>query len=246
MDLREAVAGFSTDTRRYRPWHLAPPAGLQLHGAVDGNEVWGASSRLEARVDIHFQGGGHRVFVGEDLQGDLRIRLRRSRALVYIGHRGKLPGLEIDSWQDDDLIVVGNDVTTAGPNHWVSGGQAAPARPLLVVGDDCMFSRDIVLRNADGHPVFDRGCEVQHNLPRGGLFIEPHVWFCERAAVLKDVTVGACAIVGFNAVVTRDVPRFGVAQGMPARCSVRADRVWARATGEPSRQAARRWAALYG
>ena len=243
MDLREAVAGFGTDTTRYRPWHESPPAGLRLHGSTEGQQVWGEASRLDARVEIHFMGGsGHRVFLGEGLQGDVRIRLRRSRALVWIGRRGLLPGLEIDSWQDDDLVVVGNDVTTAGPNHWVSGGQAEPARPVLVIGDDCMFSRDIVLRNTDGHPLFDLPVQVQHNLPCAGLFIEPHVWFCQRAAVLKDVTVGACAIVGFNAVVTRDVPRFGIAQGMPATCTVRADRVWARATGEPSRLAARHWA----
>lgn len=75
--------------------------------------------------------------------------------------------------------------------------------------------------------MLDRDSGDITNVPARGIFIEPHVWLGERSAVLKDVTVGAFARVGFGSVVTRDLPRYAVAQGVPATWRVDSTRYWA-------------------
>ncbi len=72
------------------------------------------------------------------------------------------------------------------------------------------------------------------------------MWIGERAAVLKDVTVGACSVIGFGTVLTQDMPRFALALGVPARCKPRPGRIWARATGDVHRRQAEAWAAQFG
>jgi acetyltransferase-like isoleucine patch superfamily enzyme len=47
--------------------------------------------------------------------------------------------------------------------------------------------------------------------------IEDEVWIGEGAVILKGVTVGRRAVIGANAVVTKDVAPYTVVGGIPAR-----------------------------
>jgi acetyltransferase-like isoleucine patch superfamily enzyme len=49
------------------------------------------------------------------------------------------------------------------------------------------------------------------------IVIEDDVWIGYRAIVLKGVTVGRGSVVGAGSVVTRDVPRYAIVAGVPAR-----------------------------
>lgn len=47
--------------------------------------------------------------------------------------------------------------------------------------------------------------------------LEDDVWIGAHALVLRGVTVGRGAVVGAGAVVTKDVPRYSIVAGVPAR-----------------------------
>ncbi len=53
--------------------------------------------------------------------------------------------------------------------------------------------------------------------PRGDISIGSDVWIGCRAVIMPGVTIGDGAVVGACAVVTHDVPPYGVAVGVPAR-----------------------------
>ena len=52
---------------------------------------------------------------------------------------------------------------------------------------------------------------------RGGVSIGEHSWLGTRVTVLDGVRIGKHAIIGAHALVTQDVPDWGVAVGTPAR-----------------------------
>ena len=52
---------------------------------------------------------------------------------------------------------------------------------------------------------------------KGPVIIEDNVWIGEGACVLPGVHIGRNAIVGANAVVTRNVPAYAIVGGVPAR-----------------------------
>ena len=57
-----------------------------------------------------------------------------------------------------------------------------------------------------------------HRPGRGSpIRLEDHVWIGSGAIVLGGVTIGEGAVVAAGAVVTKDVPPFSVAAGVPAR-----------------------------
>lgn len=60
-------------------------------------------------------------------------------------------------------------------------------------------------------PVLDQGITCQ------GIVIEDGAWIGTGACVLDGVRIGKGAVVGANAVVTKDIPPHSVAVGMPAQ-----------------------------
>jgi acetyltransferase-like isoleucine patch superfamily enzyme len=61
-------------------------------------------------------------------------------------------------------------------------------------------------------PISQQGLHL-----KGGIRIEDNAWLGARVTVLDGVTIGRDAIVGAGAVVTKDVPAFAVAIGVPAQ-----------------------------
>ena len=51
----------------------------------------------------------------------------------------------------------------------------------------------------------------------GDIVIEDDVWLGLNVCVMDGVTIGTGAIIGAGAVVTKDIPPFAIAGGVPAR-----------------------------
>lgn len=52
---------------------------------------------------------------------------------------------------------------------------------------------------------------------KGPVIIGKNVWVGDKATILPNVNIGDGAIIGANAVVTKDVPPYSVAVGNPAK-----------------------------
>jgi acetyltransferase-like isoleucine patch superfamily enzyme len=88
----------------------------------------------------------------------------------------------------------------------------------VTIGDDTVIGPGLILMTGD-HTFSKPGVTYREtveatNLP---ITIGRNVWLGARTTVLKGVTIGDGAIVSAGSVVTRDVPSFGMAMGVPAR-----------------------------
>ena len=59
--------------------------------------------------------------------------------------------------------------------------------------------------------IFKQGSSQQ------GVFIEDDVWIGAHVTVTDGVRIGKGSVIGAGAVVTRDIPPYSVAVGVPAR-----------------------------
>jgi acetyltransferase-like isoleucine patch superfamily enzyme len=104
--------------------------------------------------------------------------------------------------------------------HLGSGVFVSAANTYVSIGNKVMLGPQVAIVAGDhntsvmGQFMYDvkekRPCD---DLP---VTIEDDVWIGLRSVVLKGVTVGRGSIVAAGSVVSRDVPAYGVASGVPA------------------------------
>ena len=97
------------------------------------------------------------------------------------------------------------EYTVIGPGFFINrfGG--------VYVADDAVIGSNVNLTHGVVLGYMNRGARI------GAPTLGDRVFLGSGAKVIGAVTVGADAAVGVNAVVTRDVPPFGVVAGIPAK-----------------------------
>ena len=83
----------------------------------------------------------------------------------------------------------------------------------VFIGHGVMFTNDLYPRaaNPDGSLQTEADWKVEKTLIRRGASIG------SNATILPGLTIGASALVGAGAVVTKDVPDFAIVAGVPAK-----------------------------
>lgn len=102
----------------------------------------------------------------------------------------------------------------------------------IFIEDRCVFGYNVMLLTGrhlfvNGHRASSSAGQMDHSIWGGGeeevptsgydISIGEGTWVASGAVITGGVRIGRHAIIAANAVVTRDVPDFGIAAGVPAR-----------------------------
>lgn len=174
--------------------------GERLSGiiSIDGNNnsIIVGNSLSDSNIYLYISGDNNRVSIGN---------LRRAHSLrINIGNHVKAHGASVDI---GDNFSCENDVEFFVYN----------SLNVLSIGDDCMFSRQIVVRTGESpHLIFDD--ETGEYLDKSdGVYLGNHVWVGERVYITKRCRIADNSIVAACAVVTKvfDEPHCAIG-GNPA------------------------------
>ena len=120
---------------------------------------------------------------------------------------------EAEFWIEDDYnsITVGEKTTIHGKTQL-----ACIEGCNIEIGQDCMFSTDVVFRTGDSHSIIDKnGKRINKSK---SIKIGNHVWFGSKTIINKGVEILDSCIVGTGSVVTNSFDKAGVILvGSPAR-----------------------------
>lgn len=123
-----------------------------------------------------------------------------------------------------DQCAIFEGAYLTGPGTLVMGDRsslgvytAVACRERVEIGRDTMIAGYCFILDVD-HDFGDIGMPIREQ----GLDIRPvrignDVWIGSHCVVLRGVTIGDGAVIAANSVVTRDVPPFTIAAGIPAR-----------------------------
>lgn len=88
----------------------------------------------------------------------------------------------------------------------------------IIIGANCMIApRCAFTPYQHGFADTSRPMREQALTSKGDIVLEDDVWLGLNVVVLDGVTIGQGAIVGAGAVVTKDIPAYAIAGGVPAR-----------------------------
>jgi len=150
-------------------------------------------------------GNGVYIFKGVRIDGGIhknnRIHLENG---VVIECNVVIGGL------DDTCIHIGQD-TFIGPSVCIAG----PGD--IKIGKDCLIAAHTGIYG-NNHNFTDPIKAIKdQGVTRKGIVIEDDCWLGHGVKVLDGITIGRGSVIGAGAVVTKDIPPFSVAVGIPAR-----------------------------
>lgn len=221
---------------------------------IYGNSVEGTSGIIS---EIVFRGENSHIIIGDGMKNIENLRFdMTSNTYLRIGNgcnfaepmkietrgfigSGKIVIGENCRFLNDQIVlfasphktqIIINDKCTFGNKVELH----ANAGKKIIIGRDCMFSREINIWAGDGHSIFDVNTEQNINSAynalehhRNQIVIGEHVWIAHGVFILHGTDIGSGSIVGANAVLKDIFPNNCSVAGNPAQI-VKKDVAWSR------------------
>jgi acetyltransferase-like isoleucine patch superfamily enzyme len=141
---------------------------------------------------------------------DCSFFVRGNNTKIIIGENCILRNVEI--WIEDDYSEV-----IIGDNNLLLGGQvAATEGEKIVIGNDCMFSANVQIRNGDSHPIFDLELNKRINYAKS-VTIADRVWIGNGVTILKNTNIGSDSVIGTGSILSGECEGNAIYVGIPAR-----------------------------
>lgn len=117
------------------------------------------------------------------------------------------------------IFINNNSVLYIGKNNYFNKKISIimSEEKNIVIGDNCLFSFDIFIRNADPHLIYDISSEQRIN-PSRSIVIGDHVWIGQGCLLLKNTFIGSGSIIGGHSVISgKKIPSNQIWAGNPVR-----------------------------
>ncbi|MEZ6089061.1 MAG: acyltransferase [Pirellulaceae bacterium] len=151
--------------------------------------VWTVGRRVQFQGPVYVRSCGGKVSVGADTIMGPHVSIEAATgAVLKIGRR-----------------------VTINQNTFIV------ARTSIEIGDHCLIGESVSIRDNDhswrdpDRWIRDMGFQCE------AVSIGNDVWIGRGASIHKGVTIGDGCVIGANAVVTKSLPAYSVAVGVPAR-----------------------------
>lgn len=122
-------------------------------------------------------------------------------------------GLTIRSGKHNmvEISCARNGRLSFGNNVFLNQGVRIACSLEISIGDNALIGDESVILDNDYHGVANSAAKT------APVRIESDVWLGTRVIVLRGVTIGRGSVIGAGAVVTRSIPPYTFAAGVPAQ-----------------------------
>lgn len=149
---------------------------------------------------------------------------------IDIGHNCVLTNTIINISGNNNRLIIEDDVRFLGPckviimgggtlhikrNAGIRGVEFNINEANVLIGERCMFSYGITIRNHDSHRIINSDGDVM-NKPKD-IVLGNHVWIAQNATILKGCCIGDDSVIGFGSIVTKGCANGTVMTGVPAK-----------------------------
>lgn len=162
------------------------------------------------QCNIIVDGANNEINLQKGALWKTNIQIIGNHNQIIISPNAKIHLTKIILRGNNCIIKIGNS-TTIGSAYIVCMGK----KNSINIGKECMFAENIEIWNTDSHPIFDSdGNIINASKP---INIGDHVWCGKGCKILKGVSIGDNAVIGMQALVTKDIVGGTLNVGIPAK-----------------------------
>lgn len=163
---------------------------------------------------------------------------------VIIFHESLADNINIFIYGVNNVIIINKDVRinnlvihmgnngrcVIGANTRIVEADVFVSYASVLIGEECLFSTNIIIRTHDGHHIFDRKTHKRINVAKD-VILQNHVWICEGVRLLPGAEIGEGSIVGAGAITSSQFTDHVLLAGVPAKV-IREDICWSKDSTE--------------
>lgn len=106
---------------------------------------------------------------------------------------------------------------TIGRNTSINTGCVIDGTGNVIIGNDVRIAAYVIINSVD-HKFTDTDTPIRMQAYIGApVIIEDDVWIGANVIINKGVTIGKGSVIGAGSVVTKDIPPYSVAVGVPCK-----------------------------
>lgn len=153
------------------------------------------------------------IEIGDNVSIDRYVRINASGKNSWITLTKGVRidrGVEIKAEKDNCQIEIGE-------NTYIGSYTVIAGPGTVKIGKNCLIAAHSGIY-ANNHNFSDPNRTIrEQGVTRKGIVIEDDCWLGDGVKVLDGVTIGQGSVIGAGAVVTKDIPPYSVAVGVPAK-----------------------------
>lgn len=208
----QVAEGLLTDTLREQMIRM-----INFCGTSGNRIIFNGEFKMGKPFQIIFKGNDNILFLEAALSlGGARVVFNGSNSVIYLNKPLR------DECLNECAFNCGNECTIyIGDKVIINSADKKRFMALehqnIIIGNECLFSHDILLRTNDAHIIYDLKTRKRTNLS-GSILIGDHVWIAKGVTINKNVQVGSGSIIGSGAIAGNKVfPSNCICAGIPCK-----------------------------
>lgn len=183
--------------------------------ASDGHEIINPSFCIDG-LDIVWEGQNSVLKIYEPCHFvNSKIHMGNDNFIQIETTKYMIENLEVCyKMSDNSSLYIGKDFSCCGAKLYLHD----ETNNFIKIGNDVMFSFDIVLWPSDGHTIYDMKTHKILNTPKKGISIGNHCWVGRGCSFLKDSSISDNTICGAMSVITKSFTNTNcIIAGIPSK-----------------------------
>ena len=177
----------------------------------NNNQIIGVNPNLQ-NTRISFRGRNNRLICEDNVNlHNSILDFNADNSIIYLSSNRNVYYLNIS--------IYNNSLFYMGENSYINGriNFSISEQKNIFIGNECLFARDIWMRIADPHLIYDTNSLKRIN-PSKSIYLGDHVWVGQDAWILKGTQIGSGSIIGAKALVAgKKIQSNSLWGGVPAR-----------------------------
>ena len=160
-----------------------------------GNEIIAPCALLK-NVNIHISGTNNKIIIDDfTTLRNSNIYIHGNNNVIRFGKWTSFWNSEICTEDDGNEVSIGTHTKILGQTRL-----AAIEGTKIIIGDECGFSTDVIMRTGDSHSILDM--EGRRTNASKDIILENHVWVGIKVICMKGTYVSRNSIIAAGAVVS--------------------------------------------
>ena len=163
----------------------------------DGNET---DSKYIKNFEVIFEGDNNEIKMYQSYLLGAKLRfVCKNDVKISIGKSPYWNFIKLEYFiNDKSQLIIGNNCSFCGTEFVLHDEPGL----CIEIGDDCMFSDDILLRPSDGHTLLDANTNEVLNYP-SNIKVGNHCWIGKGVKILKGAIIPDNSVVGMGSIYTK-------------------------------------------